>query len=273
LDLAVAAQGANNVSILLGNGDGTFQAPVNYSTGSGPDSVAVGDFNGDGGLDLAVVNGESNTVSILLGDFDGTFEEEKQTLVGNHYFSFGQAADFNGDGALDIALSFVDNYSCLQTVCSGVSILLGNGDGTFQGGVSYATGAGPDSVAIGDFNGDRKPDLGVVNSGCPPLSTCEPTGSVSILLGNGDGTFMAAVSYGVGSIPTSAAVGDFNGDGDLDLAVTNSGSKQRERAARQRRWHLPSGRELCCGVHAIFGCGRRLHGGWRPGSGRRQRGE
>jgi hypothetical protein len=203
LDLAVADNGGG-VSVLLGNGDGTFQPAVSYAAGSIPWSVAVGDFNGDGKLDLAVANAGSDNVSVLLGNGDGTFQPAVNYAAGVSPNSVA-VGDFNGDGKLDLALA--DNGG-------GVSVLLGNGDGTFQPAVSYAAGTFPYSVAVGDFNGDGKLDLAVADNG----------GGVSVLLGNGDGTFQPAVSYAAGSIPWSAAVGDFNGDGKLDLAVANWGS-------------------------------------------------
>ena len=153
-----------------------LNAPSAFGAGTTPYSVAVGDFNGDGKLDLAVANEGSDNVSILLG----------------------------------------------------------NGDGTFQAAVDYGAGTDPDSVAVGDFNGDGKLDLVVAN---------DDSNNVSILLGNGDGTFQAAVNYGV-SAPSSVAVGDFNGDGKLDLAVANCAQQRRQRALGERRWDLPSRREL-----------------------------
>jgi hypothetical protein len=203
LDLAVANQGSNNVSVLLGNGDGTFRAAVSYGTGQFPYSVAVGDFNRDGKLDLAVANFDSNSVSVLLGNGDGTFRAAVSygTGSGPHSVAVG---DFNRDGKLDLAVA--------NQASNDVSVLLGNGDGTFQTAVSYWAGSEPQSVAVGDFNGDGKLDLTVADAASL---------NVSVLLGNGDGTFQAAVNYGAGSGPQLVVVGDFNGDGKLDLAVAN----------------------------------------------------
>jgi hypothetical protein len=207
LDLAVA-NSDGYVSVLLGNGDGTFQAGVNYDAGAAPDSVAVGDFNGDGTTDLAVASGAGTpSVSVLLGNGDGTFQVAVGYSAGSSSASIA-VGDFNGDGKLDLAVA---NY-----YSNDVSILLGNGDGTFQTAVNYGAGSFPDSVAVGDFNRDGKLDLAVANGAS--------SNSVSVLLGNGDGTFQPAVKYGAPGVPISVAVGDFNGDGRLDLAVANLNS-------------------------------------------------
>jgi FG-GAP-like repeat len=118
--------------------------------------------------------------------------------------------DFNGDTKLDLAVA---------NGGSTVSVLLGNGNGTFQTHVDYGTGNGPNSVAVGDFNGDGNLDLVTANSGVAGNGK-----TVSVLLGNGDGTFQAHVDYGTGNGPQSVAVGDFNGDHAQDLAVANLGS-------------------------------------------------
>jgi len=195
-DLVTANQDDRDVSVLLGNGDGTFQAATNSSVCCVPSFIAVGDFNGDGKADLAIAN---YSIFVLLGNGDGTFQQA--VAYGPVSGSFNVAVgDFNGDGRADLVATGGGNN---------VSVLLGNGDGTFQGAGNYIVGADPASVAVGDFNGDGRADLVVVNSS-----------DVSVLLGNGDGSFQAAVNYGAGNGPTFAAVGDFNGDGRADLAVS-----------------------------------------------------
>ena len=179
------------------NGDGTFKPRVDFATGLFPNSVAVGDFNGDGKPDLALANG-SGTVSVLLGNGDGTFQPHVEYPAGPGAFSVA-VGDFSGDGKLDLAVA---NNNGNQS--GTVSVLLGNGDGTFQPHVDYPVGVGPYSVAVGDFNRDGKLDLVVANY--PSIFT------VSVLLGNGDGTFQPQVTYPVGRQPISVAVADLSGD-------------------------------------------------------------
>ena len=209
LDLAVANGGSNDVSVFLGNGDGTFQPALDYVTNSDlqsvvPSSVAVGDFNRDGHLDLAVAN--PGGLSVLLGKGDGTFEPFVSYAAGSTPY-WVAVGDFNRDGKLDLAVA--------NEGSNDLSVLLGKGDGTFQAAVNYATGSQPASVAVGDFNGDGKLDLAVANIG---------SNNVSVLLGQGDGTFKPAIDFGAGSNSRWVAVGDFNGDGKLDLAVANNAS-------------------------------------------------
>jgi len=208
VDLVVANAGNpgagdnGSVSILLGNGDGTFQLATNIPAGKNPISIAVGDFNGDTRLDLAVADSGNSTLAVLLGNGDGTFQGAVSYATGVGPTSIARG-DFNGDSRLDLVVANQGG--------STVSLLLGNGDGTFQSHLDYAAGSGPIAVAIGDFNGDSHLDLIVANG---------QTASGGLLLGNGDGTFQPEVSYGNFY---SAAVGDFNSDSKLDLVVTRPG--------------------------------------------------
>lgn len=200
-DLAVSNEGSNTVSILLGNGNGTFQSHVDYATGAEPAGMAAGDFNRDGTLDLAVADESADTVSILLGNGNSTFGSHVDYATGQFPVQV-VTGDFNQDGNLDVAV--------VNQQASTVSILLGNGDGTFQTHVDYAVGSGPMAIATADLSGDDKLDLAVADS---------VTQAVSVLIGNGDGTFQSAIDYPAPVDPVALVAADFNRDGKLDLAV------------------------------------------------------
>jgi len=218
-----------SVSVLLGNGDGTFQPAQNYiSDGVFADFAGVGDWNGDKKPDLAVINqcqtsvNCSGIVTIFLGNGDGTFQAPPSYASGGYDADSVALGDLNGDGILDLVVAnLCQSDNCSQGTNGIVSVLLGNGDGTFQAPQEYATGGfGSSSVAIGDFNGDGNADVVVANQ-CS-ASDCKSGGSVSTLLGNGNGTLQAAQNYSSGGYTAlSVAIADFNNDGTLDLAVTN----------------------------------------------------
>jgi hypothetical protein len=215
LDLAVAnsnllSQQVSSLGVFLGNGDGTLQPMVSYQVGQTPRAVVVGDFNGDGHLDLAVAN-QDGFVSVLLGDGHGNFQNAVNFAAGPSPLALA-AGDFNGDGHLDLAVAnFVEKAAPGQ-----VTVLIGNGDGTFNPPVQFAAGVVPQAIAVGDVNGDGHPDLIVANDGYGNIP-----GKVGVLLGQGDRTFGAMKEYGAGVNPFAIAVGDFNGDGNLDVVVTD----------------------------------------------------
>lgn len=205
LDLAVVNHNDNTVSILLGNGDGTFSAAGTLATGNGPIAEATADFNGDGMPDLAVVNQTDGTASIFLGDGSGTFALKGVFATGKKPVAI-VSGDFNDDGHVDLAvLNQADNT---------VSILLGNGDGTFQPQMPFATGTAPSAIAASDFNNDGKLDLAITN---------QNGNTVSVFLGNGDGTFRNSATLTTGSSPVAVAAGQFNLDNstNADLAIVN----------------------------------------------------
>lgn len=254
-DLALTNKESDNVSILLNNGDGTFQPAVNYATGNYPYLFYSADLDGDNDNDLAVANYYSNNISILLNNGDGTFQPAVNYGVGSGPPSVFPA-DLDGDNDLDLAVAnqYSDNISILLNNGNGtfqsavnyyagdgayaissadldgdndsdvavtnwysdkVSILLNNGDGTFQSPYYYDVGDGPESIYSADLDGDNESDLAVTNY---------YTDNVSILLNNGDGTFQSTINYGAGDVPHSVFSTDLDGDNDNDLAVANAAS-------------------------------------------------
>jgi hypothetical protein len=223
LDLAVANANDDTVSILLGNGDGTF-TPATGSpvpVGGFPFFLAIADFNRDGNADIGVSNQSDSTVTILLGNGDGTFTQANGSPIQGFNYNPAQivAADFTGDGVPDLA---VTNFTAVQPSTVGtVSVMIGKGDGTFTpaNGSPISVGVDPFAMVAADFNQDGKTDLAVANYG---LITDYPTQTLSLLLGNGDGTFTA---YGtptqLANSPNDLVAADYNGDGTTDLAIPN----------------------------------------------------
>ena len=207
LDLAVGNGSGDTASVLLGNGDGTFQIAEHYAVDNEPYAIAIGELNGDNNPDLVTANLFGNNVSVLLGNGDGTFQAAAHYPTNGLYPTAVAISDLDGDGSSDLI------------VAGGiVAVFFGNGDGTFQAVVKYLVANSCSHVAISDLNGDSFPDLVLANQSSDNY--------ISILLGNGDGTFAPRVDYDVYSDSNSfmsVAIADLDGDGALDIAAAHVG--------------------------------------------------
>jgi hypothetical protein len=208
-DLVVVDSSNDRVAVLIGNGDGSFAATVHYAVGEYPISLVTGEFDGVDGPDIAVVCYTPDVVSILLNDGDGTFGAAASYDVGLNPVGI-TTDDFDGDTHLDLAVANNEGDSA--------SILLGAGDGTFGAAVEAAmvTGAHPAAVVAGLFNhGDTDVDLAVAN---------HSTKSVTILQGDGSGSFSSIGDFSVGQWPSALGTGDFDSDTWSDVVVANYGT-------------------------------------------------
>jgi hypothetical protein len=216
LDLITGNTTQNDVAVLMGRGNGNFAAVQDYAVPNGPAYVAPIDFNRDGKPDLAVTQSTGGTVSVLINNTLPTPTNGSLSFVAPHVPASGHGnmadsvavADFNHDGFPDIAVAYLEDNA--------VRVLTGTGGGHFSTAAEYPFGKQPYWVATGDLNNDGYADLVTANT---------TDGTVSVLLNNGggSGTFASAQTYAVGRLPYQVAIGDLNGDGIPDLAVTNYG--------------------------------------------------
>ena len=262
VDIIVANYTSNDVSVFLGNGNGTYQTPLTFSVSSNPTSVIVDDFNNDCKLDIATSSFSSNNICVLLNTgLDGantvSFGPQILSAAGNGIKALAQI-DFDGDTNLDLF--------AVNSKSNNISLLIGKGDGTFDPEQTFAVGENPVALAIGNINSDGRPDVVVANQGSNNFSvlissklpgcvfdrqaiydlgsspssialddfnndgikdvvaTNKGDNNVSLLLGNGDGTFKCQTTLSVGTAPCSVTSDDLNGDGNLDIVTANGGS-------------------------------------------------
>lgn len=204
-DIVAANTGSANVSVLLGQSDGTLAAATQHAVGTTPTSVAIGDLDGDGRADIVAANSSSNTISVLRGAISGFAAQ--QTYVAGAGARDVALGDVDGDGHLDVVTA--------ETGADTVSVLLGRPDGTLNARTAFPTGDAPYAVALADLNGDGKLDIVTADSGA---------NTVSVLTGDGAGAFGAAAATAVGTTPYDLAVADLNGDARPDVGTANFGA-------------------------------------------------
>jgi len=223
-DLLITDPTANDVKILFSNGDDTFKTPAtSIPVGTQPSAIVTADFDGDGHQDFAVANFADSTLSVFLGGVDTNGNSTFTPVAGSPFALPANisgpvamtVADFNADGKPDIAIVNQTTLANPSVAQGNVVVLQGNGDGTFTQfpGSPIAVGQNPVAIASGDLDGNASADLAVVN---------KTDNSVTVLLNNGDATFVAGPNSPVSTAtnPTGIAIADFNQDGHADFAVT-----------------------------------------------------
>ncbi len=293
VDLVTANWSAGNVSVLIGNGDGSFHTHADYNVGTIPVAVAVGDFNSDGKQDLAVVNQNGTSLSILLGNGNGTFQSAVSYATGNGPSAVA-IGDFNGDGIADVAVSNGGDGT--------LSVFFGIGNGTFQPAKVTSAVYSVTSLTVADFNNDGKADLltggqnpyvllgngdgtftqsyvccvnGPTTAGLLKSYNTDivagSSNSVLVFLGSGTGIYSASTSYPLTFTPTAITLADVNGDGLADVIAAGGGSLAI--LLGEGRWNAATRGDLLLHFHALgsAGCGLQRRCPHRPGN-REQRG-
>lgn len=210
LDLIVTNSGTNNVSVLLGIGDGTFQNKIDFQVGDSPSAISYADFNLDHRIDLVVTNKNSGSISILLGNGNGSFQTQVNYQTGMSPVAM-RAVDVNHDGCVDVVTT--------NNGDSTVAVLKGRCDGSFQSALFYSAGTNPEGLASGDFNGDNFLDFAVINSSSQ---------SVTMLYSNSIGQFNSTVTLTMPGNITSLFSIDVNKDTATDLIIIDQNSNTFE---------------------------------------------
>jgi hypothetical protein len=204
-DIAVVDSQQQTLSVLYGRSDGTFATPIVYGDTGNPIAIRAADVNGDGYADIVTANASIDKITVFLGTSSGALQNGVQVTVGSNLALADLfITDLNADGKLDVVTT--------NSGTNSVSVLLGNGNGTFQAAKAFTVGLAPKGLSVTDFNGDQKMDIVTANSG---------SGTVSVLLGNGDGTFQSAAGYAAGNSPVAVLPAALNNAGRVDLMVAN----------------------------------------------------
>ncbi|WP_139557192.1 FG-GAP repeat domain-containing protein [Methylotetracoccus oryzae] len=213
LDVAVVGN-SSYVAVRLGRGDGSFAAETTYATGNTLRSVVIADLNSDGYNDIATGNMGSRSISVLLNDRAGGFQPQVQYPAGGRVHSV-RAADLDHNGSLDLVTA--------NQTSNSISVLLGNGNGTFGPPATQAAGIMPVSIFLGDVNVDGNADIlvGNGNNNYPAPINLDSGNTVSVFLGQGNGTFKPKDDYAVGVSPWSVFAADLNCDGAPELMATS----------------------------------------------------